>query len=151
MIYDTLEHTENYSQKDSPIYKALCHAQSFDTSKPDGRYEIEGDSLYALVSSYGTSPAEDRRFEAHRKYIDVQVLLEGEEKIQTSFASDLKPLEEYFEPKDIIFLQPPPDFASLVMRPGYFAVVFPHEVHRPNCNLHGKSYVRKIVLKVRAQ
>ena len=104
MIYDTLEHMENYFQKGSPIHKALCFAQGFDTSKPDGRYEIEGDSLYALVSSYGTSPAEDRRFEAHRKYIDVQVLLEGEEKIETSFASDLKPLQEYFEPKDIIFL-----------------------------------------------
>jgi YhcH/YjgK/YiaL family protein len=150
MIYDTLEHMEKYFQKESQIHKALCYAQSFDTSKPDGRYEIEGDSLYALVSSYATFPDEERRFEAHRKYIDVQVLLEGEEKIETSFASDLKPLEEYFEPKDIIFLQPPPDFASLVMRPGYFAVFFPHDIHRPNCNLHGKSRVRKIVLKVRA-
>jgi biofilm protein TabA len=152
MIYDTLEHMLDYFEKGSPIHKALCFAQDFALSnRPDGRYEIEGDDLFALVSSYDTSPAVARRFEAHRKYIDVQILLEGEEKIETSFASDLKPLQEYSEIKDIIFLEPPPDFASLVMRPGYFAVFYPHDVHRPNCSLHGKSRVRKIVMKVRAQ
>jgi biofilm protein TabA len=151
MIYDTFEHEESYFPKESPIYKALSFARDFDSSAPDGRYEIKADSLYALVSSYETSPAMERRFEAHRKYIDIQVLLEGEEKIEVSLSADLKPLQEYSETKDVIFLEPPREYASLVMKPGYFAVFYPHDIHRPNCDLHGKRHVRKIVLKVRVQ
>ncbi len=149
MIYDTFEHIENYFPKDSPIHKALSFARGFDSSQPDGRYDIEADDIYALVSSYDTSPARERRFEAHRKYIDVQVLLEGEEKIEASLETGLKPLVEYSEQKDVIFLESPPAASSIVLKPGYFGVFFPHDVHRPKCDLHGKRHVRKMVLKVR--
>ena len=151
MIYDTFENIEKNFSKDSPIHKALSFARGFNSFNPDGRYEIEAGSLTAPVLLDETCPASERRFEAHRKYVDVQVLLEGEEKIEVSLAPDLASLEEYSEAKDVIFLEPPRDWASLVMRPGYFAVFFPHDVHRPNCDLHGKRHVRKIVLKVRVQ
>lgn len=78
----------------------------------------------------------------------MQVLLEGEEKIEVSLTRELKPIEEYSETKDKVFFEPPRDTASLVMKPGYFAVLYPPEVHRPNCDLHGKRHVRKIVVKV---
>ncbi len=150
MIYDTFEHIENYFPKESPIYKALSFARNFDSSQPDGKYEIEGNDIYALVSSYETGPAEEGRFEAHRKYIDVQILLEGEEKIETCPMAGLKTLVEYSEPKDVLFLETPSDSSSINMRPGHFGVFFPHDIHRPRCNLYGKRHVRKIVIKVRA-
>lgn len=149
MIYGPFEHMENYFPKKSSLYKALAFAQTLDPSLPDGRHELEGERIYALLSSYETSRAEECRFEAHRKYIDAQILLEGEEKIEASLSKDLKTLEEYSATKDVLFLEPPPDPASLAMRPGYFAVFFPHDVHRPKCNLHGRRKVRKIVVKIR--
>jgi YhcH/YjgK/YiaL family protein len=148
MIYGTFEDAQNYFQAGSPIHRALSFALTFDQSGPDGRYEIEDGKIYALVSSYWTCPAGELRFEAHRKYADVQVVLEGEEKIEVSLTRELKPIEEYSETKDKVFLEPPRDTASLVMQPGYFAVLYPPEVHRPNCDLHGKRHVRKIVVKV---
>jgi biofilm protein TabA len=151
MIYDSFENIENYFLTGSPVFKALSFARTFDHSNPDGRYEIEADKIYALVSSYDTWPAAERRFEAHKKYADVQVVLEGEEKIEVSLLRSLKPLEEYIETRDITFLESPRDYASLVMRPGYFAVLYPPEVHRPNCDLHGIHHVRKMVVKVRLE
>ncbi len=151
MIYDKLEHIGNYFPAGSPISRAVRFACEFDTQKPDGRYEIEGDEIYAQVSSYETCPAEERRFEAHRKHIDVQILLKGEEKIEVSLVDDMETIEEYSEAKDITFLKAPPVPASIVLVPGYFAVIRPHEIHRPNCQLGAKRQVRKIVVKVLAE
>jgi YhcH/YjgK/YiaL family protein len=78
----------------------------------------------------------------------VQVLLEGEEIIDVSLDKDLPILEAYDEKREVMFLRPPQHFASLVMRPGCFAVFYPHDVHRPGCHLRGKHRVRKIVMKV---
>lgn len=151
MIYDKLQHIGNYFPAGSPVSKAVRFAREFDALKPDGKYEIEGNEIYAQVSSYETCPAEERRFEAHRKYIDVQILLKGEEKVQVSLADDMETLEEYSEARDITFLLAPPAPASIVLVPGYFAVIWPHEIHRPNCQLGAKRQVRKIVVKVRAE
>ncbi|GAK60603.1 putative beta-D-galactosidase [Candidatus Vecturithrix granuli] len=151
MIYDTFEHIDTYCRKDSPLYRALKFAAEFDLAQPDGRCPIDGEAMYALVSTYDTSPREERRFEAHKKYLDVQVLLEGEECIDVSLEANLPILQEYNETKDIYFVQPPAEYASLPMKPGYFAVFYPQDIHRPNCQLHRKSSVRKIVVKVRVE
>ena len=97
---------------------------------------------------YETQPASERRFEAHRKYIDVQLVLEGEERIDSSLGTGLKTLQEYNDVKDVMFLETPEDFATVVLKPGYFSVFFPHDVHRPNCSVRGARHVRKLVLKV---
>jgi YhcH/YjgK/YiaL family protein len=79
----------------------------------------------------------------------VQALLEGEEAIDVSLETTLPLLQEYNESKDVMHLEPPKEWASLVMKPSYFAVFYPQDIHRPNCHLHGKQHVRKIVVKVR--
>ena len=151
MIYDIFDHIDTYCQKDSPLYKALTFVAEFDQTQPDGRYAVDGEAIYGLVSTYTTSPREERRFEAHKKYLDVQVLLEGEESIDVSLDSNLSILQEYNETKDILFLQPPEEYASLIMKPGYFAVFYPQDIHRPSCQLHEKTSVRKIVMKIRVE
>jgi len=148
MIYDTLENFRKYFHTGTPLFNALSFVVEFDSSKPDGRYEIDSEKVYALVSSYETSAASHNSFEIHRKYADVQVVIKGEEKIDVSLSSELKVLSEYDEGKDKILLESPKDSASLVMRRGYFAVIYPNEAHRPNCELEGKLHVRKIVVKV---
>ncbi len=149
MIYDRLENFRKYFHTGSPLFSALSFAVEFDPSKPDGRYEIESENVYALVSSYETSPASQNKFEVHRKYADVQVVIEGEEKIEVSLSSELKSVSEYNGAQDKVFLESPMAPASLVMRRGDFAVIYPYEAHRPNCDVRGKLHVRKIVVKVR--
>jgi YhcH/YjgK/YiaL family protein len=147
MIYAKVENIEEYFPNGSLIFNAVSFALSFDFSRPDGRYEVE-EKMYASVVSYETSPAAARRFEAHMKYADVHLVFEGEEKLEVSISQDLKALEEYSSREDVIFLEPPPDIGSLPLKPGYFVVLRPNEVHRPGCDLNGRRRVRKIVMKV---
>jgi YhcH/YjgK/YiaL family protein len=148
MIYDRFENLDLYCQPGTCLHRALVYARDVARTVADGRTDIDGERLYASVATYETGPREERRFEAHKKYIDVQVLLEGEESIHVSLDKDLPTLEGYDEKRDVMFLKPPTQFASLAMRPGYFAAFFPHDVHRPGCHLQEKRRVRKIVMKV---
>jgi YhcH/YjgK/YiaL family protein len=147
MIYDRLENLELYARPGTRLHRALLYARDVARDAADGRTDIDGDRLYASVAAYETKPREECRFEAHRKYIDVQVLLEGEECIDVALDRDLPVLEAYDGPKDVMFLQPPRHVASLPMRPGVFAVFYPHDIHRPGCRLQGEHQVRKIVMK----
>jgi YhcH/YjgK/YiaL family protein len=150
MIYDRIEHMDPYGQPGTRLHQALAWLKNLRNPPPDGRVEIDGERLFASFSAYATSPREERRFEAHRKYIDVQMVLEGEEAIDVSLESDLAPLEAYDPEKDVAFLAPPPPHlcSTLAMKSGRVAVFFPQDAHRPGCNLRGGSKVRKIVIKV---
>ena len=148
MIYNTFEHLDRYAGGGSLLHKALVFARDFDRSKPDGDYEIEGDSLYAMVKTYATQPRESLQFESHIKYIDVQVLLDGEELIDVALEKNLEVVQEYSEEKDAAFFGAPEKYTSVIMKPGRFVVLYPEDVHRPNCSLQKDREVRKIVLKV---
>ena len=148
MIYDRFENMSLYCQPESRLHRALVYARDVAHDVADGRIEIDGDRLYASVAAYETGPKEERRFEGHRRYIDVQVLLEGEERIEVSLDKDLPTLEAYDGKRDVMFLKPPQFAAALVMKPGYFGVFYPHDIHRPGCHLQEKCRVRKIVMKV---
>ena len=118
---------------------------------PDGEHEVEGRDIFAKVASYDTSPAEDRKFESHKYYADVQVIIEGEERMDVSLEHNLNPLEPYREKDDVTKLNAPGCFSSLSMKPGMFAVFFPDDVHRPNCSLDVKTRNRKVCMKVRVK
>jgi biofilm protein TabA len=148
MIYDRFENLNLYSQPGTRLQRALVYARDVAREVADGRTDLDGDRLFASVASYETGSQEERRFEAHRNYIDVQVLLEGEESIDVSLDQDLSLLEAYDETRDVMFLKSPEQVASLPMHPGFFAVFFPHDLHRPGCHLKEKCRVRKIVMKV---
>ena len=148
MIYDRFENLNLYCQPGTRLHRALVFARDVARAVADGRMDIDGERLYASVATYETGSREERRFEAHRKYIDVQVLLEGEECIDVSLDKDLPTLEAYDEKRDVMFLKPPEHVASLVMKPGQFGVFYPHDTHRPGCHLREKRRVRKIVMKV---
>jgi YhcH/YjgK/YiaL family protein len=148
MVYDRFENLSLYFPPETPLHQALVYARDVPRTVADGRTDIDGERLYASVATYETGPREERRFEAHRKYIDVQALLDGEEIIDVALDRDLPALEAYDEKRDVMFLEPPPQFASLAMRPGLFAVFYPHDIHRPGCLLGERCRVRKIVLKV---
>jgi len=149
MIYDVFGKMDLYCKKGEPLYEAIAYAKDFDQSQPDGVYEVKGKDVFGIVLSYDTAPASERVFEAHKNYLDVQVLLEGCETQNIVLAEKLEPLEPYDAEKDMAKLKAPEKYATIVMEPGKFAVLYPHDIHRPNCDLDGKCKVRKICMKVR--
>jgi YhcH/YjgK/YiaL family protein len=81
--------------------------------------------------------------------VDVQVILEGEERMDVSQEQNLEPLGDYREDDDVTKVKAPETYSSLAMTPGMFAVFFPQDAHRPNCDLNGKTRNRKVCMKVK--
>jgi biofilm protein TabA len=114
-----------------------------------GRYEIGASGVYALVSEYLTKTAAAATIECHRRYIDIQCVLAGEERV------GIVPLERctlgpYDNERDFQEAKGPLDFITL--RPGLFAVFFPADGHLPGISPGGAAVpVKKLVIKVPAQ
>lgn len=110
-----------------------------------GRVEIDGDQVYALVQEYTSKPMEQGRWEAHRKYIDIQYIAEGEEQIGYANIADLT-LGDYDEAKDRYIPKGEGSFVRLSA--GMFGLYMPEDAHMPNMAVDQPQPVRKIVIKV---
>lgn len=130
--------------------KAFRYLETVNAGTPVGRQELEGMDLYALVSAYATRPADQFRFEAHRRFADVQYIVTGRERILWAPLTALPTVTEpYHAEKDILFFAPPASFTPLNMVSGQFAVFFPEDGHAPGAEWGGIGEVLKVVLKVR--
>jgi biofilm protein TabA len=113
------------------------------------RYDIDGDNLYSPVSEYLTKNEEDARYEAHRKYIDIQYVVSGKELIGVAPISNRKDvLEPYDAVKDIEFLTVTQG-ENRIAKPDRFFIFFPEDAHRPGLKDGENSPVRKVVVKVK--
>lgn len=147
MICDNLENLSKYSEISKKTADFLI---SLNAETPAGHYEID-EYIYANVDIYDTKLAENCRFEAHKKYIDIQMLLDGSERLDCISPAALKINESYNEEKDIMFFENPenlPD-ASFILKPERFVMIYPHEAHRPQMALEGvPQKVKKAVVKI---
>lgn len=113
------------------------------------RYDIDGDNLFATVNEYQSKNEESVKFEAHRKYIDIQYVINGKEIMNIApikTASEV--LNQYDETKDIEFVSIS-NIVNYKANPfGYF-IFFPSDAHRPGLKDGSNSAVRKIVIKVK--
>jgi biofilm protein TabA len=131
--------------------KAFTFLKNTDLSKLEARrYDIDGDNLYALVSSYMTKNEEDAKFEVHRKYIDIQYVISGTEQMSITPLSMIKEVLEPYDPaKDIEFVTVK-SADNRVATPEVFFIFFPSDVHRPGVKIGENKEVHKIVMKVKA-
>lgn len=149
MVLDTLSRSAATRGLSPRLDTALNWLAQFDPATPDGRYPIAGDDVFALVQSYETVPAADKRFETHRMYADVQYIAAGTETIRYAPADGLSPVTDYDAPKDFQLFADPVTDTPLHLEPGAFAVFFPHDAHKPGCAGATPSRVKKVVVKVR--
>jgi len=147
MIMDVLSRWNNYYWLNERFEESFRFLEMLAPGTPDGRQDIDGDNVYCMVQSYETREREGQRFEAHRQYADIQMILAGEESILWMPVDDLKVVQPY-EP-DIEFYALTPAPTELALTPRVFCVLFPHDAHAP-CIRHGSgTNVRKAVVKVR--
>ncbi|MBP8273317.1 MAG: YhcH/YjgK/YiaL family protein, partial [Acidobacteria bacterium] len=104
MVTDRLANADLYRSLSPRIAAALAYVETTDfTALSDGRYDVDGDNIFALVQRYPSKPLLDGRWEAHRKHIDLQVVLSGVEKIGYVSIDQLT-AEPYDENKDLTWL-----------------------------------------------
>ena len=148
MITDNIKKFFLYKNLGERLNKALLFLNENDFSKIlDGRYNIDGDHVFALVNRYKTKRFEEAVWESHRKYIDVQFVAEGIEKIGYSNLERMTVNKIYDENKDIQFLDGVGDFITLGKN--NFAILYPSDAHMPGISIDEPKEVLKVVVKVK--
>lgn len=148
MILDSLAGFDDAGLPDG-VRAALDFLRGFDPATPDGRYPVRGEEVFALVQTYETGPATEKRFESHRAHLDVQYVAEGEERILHAPVRLLEVADPYDPATDLAFYAEPRAASSLLVRAGDFAVLLPGDGHKPGCMAGGRHRVKKVVVKVR--
>jgi biofilm protein TabA len=151
MIHDALANAKRYVGLHPRFAAAFAWCQEpGHLAKEDGRFPIQGDSLFVIVESGPTIAAPFKRFESHRRYIDIQINLKGPEIMEWMPRSALTLFEDFKPDNDICFYQQPAAIPTrLVVRPQEFAIFWPEDAHKPCCNPGDASVsYRKLVFKV---
>ncbi len=146
MIVDHISNAGRYAAL-GPLFE-----QAFDflrTTDPNalepGRYSLAGDALFALVQSYHTKAPSEGFWEAHRRYIDLQFIAQGTERIGYAPLHRLE-LESHDEQRDLSVLKGEGDFLTLT--DGCFMLLWPEDAHMPGLQADQSGPVRKIVFKI---
>ena len=136
-------------EHDTPLVKYIRKAVEISGS---GRVELEKGLVYANFDTSLTELKENRKFEYHKDFLDVHVILEGRETIgftPKKFREDSGVKHTFDADKDLGFIEEELPCCYVSLNPGDFAVFLPEELHRPLCATDDiPMEIRKIVLKV---
>ena len=111
------------------------------------RVELKGSDVYATRFTYETVPEEESFFEAHKKYLDIHIMVEGSEGVEIAPPGELREFDRV-EANDFYAYRGEGDY-KLTLSPGDFLVVFPGDAHRIKMQVDGPRTVTKAVFKIR--
>lgn len=114
---------------------------------PLGIQELEGKHLFVNVQKYYGKDKSEAIFESHKKYIDIQYVIEGEEIIGLTTIDKAKVKEQYKEDKDITFYDSD-EMEYLKATPENFFLFFPDDIHQPSITADDSIQIKKIVVKI---
>lgn len=149
MIFSSIYAKDNVEKYPKAIQTALEYLKANDfTTMETGVYEIQGKDIYAQVMDAQTAPADTKRPEVHEKYIDVQFLASGKERLGFTFDTGSYEVDERLEDKDLIFYKSVENEGYIDAVPGCYSIFFPEDVHRPAVAAGEPMTIRKVVVKV---
>lgn len=125
---------------------AFLNDPKIDTLKP-GKYPLDGDNVFAIITDGPTKPIDSVRWESHRNYIDLHYVISGKEQIGAAPVSSATITVPYDAPRDAANYSV--DGKYYVASPGEFFLFFPSDAHRPGIRADGYNTDRKLVIKIR--
>lgn len=150
MIFSSIYANDNLKVYPEAIQKAITYLMNTDfAAMEDGVYEIDGRRMFAQLFTYTSKPAEACKPELHRKYLDVQFWLGGEELFGIAPSNGVGNCTEEIDERDLYFYDSVANESFVHATKGCFAVFFPNDVHRPGVCIDGQALTyRKVVVKV---
>ena len=149
MFFTNIKLAEKYNYLNEKFLAAYDRLRNNDLKALEpGKYEIMGDDVFANVHEYNTLPVEEKKFEAHDKFFDIQCLVEGVEFFGVCNREGLIVSESRPE-NDIVLYEKPEVYGHVILYPGDFIVVAPEDAHMPGCALTVTAAAKKVVVKVR--
>ena len=154
MIVTTFEDSKRYASISPKLERAFGWLNSHNLRElPQGRTDIEGDEIYINRSSFTSKPREEARWEIHHHYLDIQMVLAGQEQMDVTPASLTTNVDEYNATTDYqqVDSEPGDSFQTVLMVPGQMTIVFQEDAHRPAIHGDGKTpaAIEKAVVKIK--
>ena len=149
MITDRLANADLYRNLHPRLAAGLDWLRATDlASLPLGKTVIDGEHLFALIQEYTPKPPDVGKFEAHRRYWDVQCVDSGEERMGWVNLAEVTVSEPHSQERDVAFYTGRGNFFRVPA--GFFAIFGPQDVHMPGVAPEGGTagLVRKVVVKV---
>lgn len=148
MIYDNIKNIARYRHLLPGIEEGLQFLRDAQADLPTGRHKLQGEN-FANVDVYTTKAVNPVGYEAHREYIDIQFLLEGEEVVLVRNLEDLECTMAYDANRDVAFYRHDAEAATAVtLGRGYFVILFPEDAHEPQHCIGAPAEVKKVVVKI---
>ena len=150
MIYDKLENLPRYAKSFPGADKVIAFLEQCAAKTPaTGKYELDGKKLFVNVQQYSPKTFNPEKLEYHKKYIDIQLLFSGAEKLYCAPLDGLETVMEYNPEKDcgLSRLPGPEAGVELPLVPGSFVLLFPDEGHLPGVG-DPETTVTKAVVKI---
>jgi YhcH/YjgK/YiaL family protein len=146
MILDALDNCGTYAAIHPRLGPALAGLRDIPLADlPVGRHPVDGDRVYVVVAAGDGKAAGEVKLEAHRSYVDVHVVLEGEDTIGWKPASMCTRLAAAYDTeRDFLLYDDTPEL-WITLRPGLFGVFLPEDAHAP---MVSRGRIRKAVVKV---
>lgn len=149
MIYDHISQWRRYKELGSDIAEGLQFLTNASDDISEGRHDL-ADGNYANVERYETKVSNPNGFETHRKYIDIQYLVSGCERVRVRQGKDLVCTLPYDDVRDAAFYHDDGGKASeVLLGDGMFAIFFPQDGHEPQLAVAEPCEVKKIVVKIK--
>ncbi len=148
MIYDKLSNLNTYKGISSNLDTAIDFILTHDLNTlTTGKNLIDGDLVFANVMDASTDLAENKQYEMHQNYLDIQINLIGAERILTGDRMNMK-MGDY-NPDGDYSLGTAALLADCLLGPGNFVICMTGEPHMPGVAIGKPSSIRKCVFKVR--
>ena len=148
MIIDKIEKADTYKNLGTRINLALDYLRRTNFSNVEaGKYEIDGDNVFALVSEYKTKHVNEGKLEAHKKFLDIQFVADGKELMGYAPFKNQEIMESYKEENDVTFFNGGIDYVEFSK--GMFTILFPQDLHMPGIMIENPENVKKVVVKVK--
>ena len=149
MILDTLAHADRYRALHPLFARAFGFLRETDLNAlAPGKHDVQGEQIFAIVEACEGRTRADAKLECHRRYIDIQLVLEGVDEMGWKpVAACVDRATDYDDARDIRFFNDAPS-SWIATPPGAFCLFFPDDAHAP---LVGTGMIRKVVVKIAVQ
>lgn len=148
MILDRLDSAHLYAGISPLVASAFAFLARPDLATlDDGKHEIDGGRIFALMNHYLTKPREGAAWESHRRYLDLQYVVAGSERLGHAHVDRLA-AGDYDADRDCLPLEGHGDYVTLSA--GSFALLFPQDAHMPGLAVGAPAPVHKVVVKIAA-
>ncbi|MBP3355980.1 MAG: YhcH/YjgK/YiaL family protein [Rikenellaceae bacterium] len=148
MILDSTKNWQLYAAVNPLFGKVFDYLNSVDLNTlEEGKHVVDGDNIFLMINNRDLKKPEDAALEVHNKYIDIQIVIAGEETFgYKDRAECTSPRSEFNTEKDILFYDDNPT-TYFTLHEGQMAVFFPEDGHAP---MIGNGKIKKCIVKVLA-